>query len=229
MLQELRRFVERKRKNMEHDVIIYYANVNPLALEDVFSDKMKNVNKQRRNKILRCSHKIDQMRSLGAGLLLRYALEKQGLTYDDLQFGIDENGKGYLEDHKEVHYSITHGGDYVAVAIANTPIGVDIESIERFCGERGNKTIERVAKYAFSQEEIARLYDAQSFARIWTRKEAYTKAIGCGIATDLKLVDTQSDGFYSTVLEENYMCSVYSNVVSDKKEPINLVAIDFKK
>ena len=76
--------------------------------------------------------------------------------------------------------SISHSGDWLAVAVANMPIGVDIEMSGR------NRNFEALARFAFSPEEAARIsaldatQRATAFHQLWTLKEARGKRIGEG-------------------------------------------------
>ena len=67
-------------KSRENMITIYYATLTELEKSNIVSDKetlsciVEKVNKQRRNKILRCKNEKDKLRSLVAGLLLRFGL-----------------------------------------------------------------------------------------------------------------------------------------------------------
>lgn len=94
------------------------------------------------------------------------------------------NGKPILKDYPDIHFNISHSGKYVVCAVANVPVGVDIE---------GNRPINAaVAKRFFSAEENEWVSAAdnqsvqeQRFFRLWTLKEAYAKATGQGIALSI--------------------------------------------
>jgi 4'-phosphopantetheinyl transferase len=72
-----------------------------------------------------------------------------------------------------IHFNISHSANYVACAIADAPVGIDIE------GRR--KVNSAVAKRYFTAEEIAGLHSDEDFFKIWTFKEAFGKCTGEGL------------------------------------------------
>ncbi len=117
-----------------------------------------------------------------------------GLKYVDLQTAIEEydsafdyavaaraNGKPVFLEYPEVHFNLSHSGNYVVCAVAQCEVGVDIEG-----GRRIRPSIEN---RFFSEEECRWVCKADSeelhserFFRLWTLKEAYSKLTGEGIS-----------------------------------------------
>jgi 4'-phosphopantetheinyl transferase len=98
-----------------------------------------------------------------------------------------EHGKPYLVDYPEVAFNLSHSADKLAVAIANDcALGIDIEH----CKPR--KNLAALADKCFSEEELSywqqlpEHQQTQAFYQFWTRKEAFVKATGKGIALGLK-------------------------------------------
>lgn len=96
-------------------------------------------------------------------------------------------GKPYLVDYSELAFNLSHTGNHTAVAVAkNCQLGVDIEQ----CKPRTN--LADFVRKCFSVEEAAywqQLPDAEQqrqFYQFWTRKEAFVKATGFGIAVGLR-------------------------------------------
>lgn len=94
-----------------------------------------------------------------------------------------EHGKPYLADYPELAFNLSHSADIMVIAVGrNCRLGVDIE----YCKPRTN--LIGLADKCFAEEELAywnQLPDAQKlleFYRFWTRKEAFVKATGRGIA-----------------------------------------------
>ena len=83
-----------------------------------------------------------------------------------------------------LHFSVSHSDDQVAVAISTAPVGIDIERVAADCGWQA------IAAICFHSSERGLLQGAgggaarETFFEIWTRKEAYLKAIGTGLDTD---------------------------------------------
>jgi 4'-phosphopantetheinyl transferase len=88
----------------------------------------------------------------------------------------------------ELEHSVSHSGDLVAVAVARTPVGVDVEQLDgRVRPVGGDGDPEGLARLVFSDDERAALAAvppsdrARAFLIAWTRKEAVTKATGDGL------------------------------------------------
>lgn len=110
-------------------------------------------------------------RSLAAGLLLRAVLGASAAPETDA------HGKPTLPDGRQ--FNLSHAGDYAVLATANAAVGVDIER-ERPLDWR------HVAKRFLHPDEYAYLCAQPdplgAFFRIWTLKESYVKALGCGFS-----------------------------------------------
>ena len=83
-------------------------------------------------------------------------------------------------------FNMSHSGDVVLYAVARgRPVGIDVEYM------RPRSNFMRIAERFFSIEECEALYALpesdrpNAFYRCWTRKEAYVKARGDGIAAGL--------------------------------------------
>jgi 4'-phosphopantetheinyl transferase len=126
--------------------------------------------------------------------LLRKALAhvlKQPAT--EFQFEYTDSKKPYLPikyANKTVSFNISHSHGQALVAISlDRNIGIDIEKI------RSDVEYEKLALRFFSEAEHHELMQisaderARSFFAIWTRKEAFVKAIGKGIAFGLSEFD----------------------------------------
>ena len=83
-------------------------------------------------------------------------------------------------------FNLSHSGDLALIAIAaDANVGVDLESIQ----ERADYP--DIARHFLSSADLDQLSDcpprcyAEAFLGCWTRKEAYLKARGVGLAVDL--------------------------------------------
>ncbi|MEU6113459.1 4'-phosphopantetheinyl transferase superfamily protein [Streptomyces sp. NPDC047117] len=82
-----------------------------------------------------------------------------------------------------VHFSLSHTGGLALLGLAARPVGVDVERVP----DVGLVRDAAGALHPAEQEELAALPEAEraaAFARCWTRKEAYLKAIGEGLSGD---------------------------------------------
>lgn len=109
-----------------------------------------------------------------------------GLPPTALHFAPGENHKPILATAPELHYNVSHSGNWVLIAIAPVAIGVDVEKI------KPQFPFHEILDYSFSESEKAFVgrHPAQpaAFYRLWTRKEAFVKATAQGIDADFTRV-----------------------------------------
>lgn len=100
--------------------------------------------------------------------IVEYFLLKSLLKFNSFpDFSYTKNGKPFLDGF---HFSISHSGSVLVVAVGARELGVDIEKI----------TFKpNVAKYCFSPRELKRLNKSHDkplfFTKIFTKKEAFIK------------------------------------------------------
>ncbi len=86
----------------------------------------------------------------------------------------DENGKPRFPCVHEIYVSIAHTENYGAAAIADAPVGIDVEELT-VLDERKKALLERF----FANEDISAAKNdpaGREFYRFWTRREAAFKA-----------------------------------------------------
>lgn len=141
-------------------------------------------------------------------------------------FGTNRYGKPHLAwpPATNVHFNVSHTGPHALIAVGADALGVDIEQV------RADHPIDGLIDLACHREEqelLASLPPSQrnlEFYRLWTRKEAYCKAIGSGLQTALDAVHfsrlSNSDGV--RVLHDGALQDGW--VVRDIAAPIGCVA-----
>ena len=161
--------------------MIYQGIVNVSAINDF--DNVNNltdcVSAERKNRISKFLRDEDKIRSLAAELLLRHMLSTiYGINVAEIMFGADKYGKPYLIG-SELKFNITHSGDYVACAVGDADMGIDIEKISRM------ELPEVYSVFSGSEREminaLPRDIQADMFYRLWTLKESYVKKTGDGL------------------------------------------------
>ena len=171
-------------------VDVFFCETHGLSVAHV-SAMLSVLSPDERDRQERFAFAEDRRDYVAAHVLLRTALAtRQEMAPDRLRFGATPHGKPFLlppSDGVQVPaFSITHARGVVACAIASGGrIGVDAESVEA-CARAVD-----VARRVFSDAEAAaldRLPDRERAAHVcalWTLKEAYSKAIGLGLAQSL--------------------------------------------
>lgn len=116
------------------------------------------------------------------GALARYVLWREFGVPVNARIACGEFGKPYLPDYPEVHFNISHSGQFVACAVCSKPVGIDVQEITPYCPN--------VAARVCSKAELTQIENsgdkAAEFTKIWTRKEAYLKMLGVGIGVGLQ-------------------------------------------
>jgi 4'-phosphopantetheinyl transferase len=120
------------------------------------------------------------------GWLRRVLGEHLGIAPGEVRFAYGGNGRPILADRPGLHFSLSHAGDRVLCALAaRRRVGVDLTHV------RPRASDDAVARALLAPGEIAGLRAmppearAGAFHRCWTRKEAYVKARGEGLARPL--------------------------------------------
>jgi 4'-phosphopantetheinyl transferase len=122
-------------------------------------------------------------RFAAARLAVKYtAAAALGLAPAELDLAYKIGGRPFLRGFDQIDVSLTHTDDLIAVGISRTGrIGVDTEPVERVM------SFDLLQDHVCTAAEKAALAvlpeDEQSAAmlRLWTLKEAYTKALGQGL------------------------------------------------
>ena len=148
-------------------------------------------------KVMRYRFEEDKIRSaLGAWMMHRAFAE----DYPAERYEITRNAYGkpcyppHLLKKKPAYFNLSHAGDLVVLAKADTDLGVDVEQIRPVDFSR--------FRTVFSEEELRRIQQAaapqEAFFALWTKKEAFVKCIGKGM-TALGEYDEKADAFTYTV------------------------------
>lgn len=156
-------------------------------LERDVSPYLPYASAERRESVARFRHASDRSRSLWAELFARQRLaEAAGVS--PLEVGIAHDGKGKpFWPGGSLSVSLSHSGGYIAVAVGQDTVGVDVE--------KKRKAAPAVAKRWFRPEENALLETlseperTRMFFRLWTLKEAALKYAGEGLSGGLETVD----------------------------------------
>ena len=134
-------------------------------------------------------HDKDKTRFILCRGALRFLLGRyMGREAADIKFVLGKNYKPFVQTtgEHEFHYNVTHSGDWILIAIANTPVGIDTEYID------ADFSFTEVLPVCFKKDEINFIQKAKepipAFYLLWTRKEALTKATTKGIDNDLSFI-----------------------------------------
>lgn len=116
--------------------------------------------------------------SVGAGLLLYFALRKNGLQnrMDEIQKEI--HGKPFLPD-SGFFFNLSHSGNIALCAFGNVDLGADIQQIKKTVPQKTAKILSPQEKeYLKAKEGRGQV---EVFYKIWARKESLMKWDGRGL------------------------------------------------
>ena len=132
----------------------------------------------------------DRTRYATAHYYTRKILSKYlGLQPEKIRFAYNQYNKPALEENTKasgLRFNLSHSAEIALLAVANGfKVGADIELVKH------DKATEDIARRFFLSREVELLLNQpeqirdEAFLRIWTRKEAYIKARGEGMAIPL--------------------------------------------
>lgn len=172
----------------------------------------------RRQKIKEIRRREDRLRSIYAGLLLRYGFLQEGYSiqeWEQLQITYGENGKPTSVSYPEFCFSLSHSGEYVVCGVDRCQLGVDLQWMKPWNIN--------VAKRFFSTEEYERLCkitneeeQKKQFYRMWTAKESYVKLTGDGIGKGINQYITDEN--YQLIYDESKQRLAVMKIYEDIEE-----------
>ena len=171
----------------------YLLETSPLENEELFRKHYNTVSEYRKEKINRNKLLKDKILSLGAGILLDFALQKNyGLREKDMEYVSGKNGKPFFKNHPEIYFNISHSKSCVICSVSDNPTGCDTEKISTADLRIANRFFaEKEKNFVFSQKNNEE--QNESFYRIWTLKESYIKHTGKGLAQGLASFEFELD------------------------------------
>ena len=194
---------------------LYYLPIQNDRCDGNFNDLMQFISPAKKERIRKFRFSIDQKLSLYAELLVRIiACQSLQIENDNLEFSINEFGKPYLKDKPfNFYFNLSHTKSAVVAAVSNQEIGVDIE--------RKAETNLGIAFRFFTKSEYNYIDEfpdkrEERFYEVWTKKEAYIKFVGKGLAIPLNsfnVFDHKIASRIKTLHQDNYIISVCSDIV----------------
>ena len=116
--------------------------------------------------------------SLSALLCLHELLTLSDAAQNNLSICRTSNGKPYFAS-ADLFFSISHAENTVAVALSDTPVGIDIEFID------DHRDFISLSRRFFAPDEHKAISESNSptedFFALWTKKEALAKITGEGL------------------------------------------------
>lgn len=158
--------------------ICVVKNERPID-ESVFRFLLQYVQQEKRERILRQRVKQNADNMLVGDVLAKYMVKKVfGIPFTEQRISYGSYGKPYLTDYPNVHFNLSHSGQYVACAVCDVPVGLDIQTIVPYKAE--------VAHRVCNEKEVAQIEMAENpaieFTKVWAQKEAWVKLRGASLS-----------------------------------------------
>lgn len=153
-------------------------NIKALTEAD-FDRAFDNMSSERKTRCLRYKLMDDRRRMVFCDALLRELIKEQ-YSAEDNEISIISlpSGKPVAKVRgKEVFVSMSHSGDFVACAVSDTPVGIDLEVKREY-----KPTVYKALNEAEREFILKSKDEASAFFKVWTAKEAYVKLTGKGLA-----------------------------------------------
>jgi len=133
--------------------------------------------------------------TVGRGVLRSILARYLGQAPESLRFAYGARGKPAIAEpmSRDLHFNLSHSGEIALVAVSTgCRVGVDVEQLP------SATKIDRLRGLALCQAELTLLSRlsgtarSRVFAELWSRKEAYVKADGRGLAGRLCRLDASA-------------------------------------
>ena len=163
---------------------LLFTDTSPLAEPRLWDRALACSLPARRDYALAYRFPKDQRLSLAAGLLLCRMLLDEGLAPEKAGMEFSHAVKPALPGHPGWHFSLAHSGSMAVCMLGRAPCGVDVETEASFARYE--------PEHILAPDELALLACTAGanrpalLARLWTRKEAFLKCLGIGLAMEPK-------------------------------------------
>lgn len=198
---------------------IYVLNI--AECESVLSALLPKISEKRSVAAQRVAikNKNASLEKIASEVLLAYSL-KQTLP---LSYKLQKNGKPYIPTLP--FFNISHSFPFVACAVSNKEVGVDVEKVSRMKTTLSRQILSDT-EYKNS-ETVSGAKLLQLLCEKWVRKEAYLKMLGIGLKrsmTDLTFVGDElvgEDVFSRVYNVEGHLLSFCRS----EKVPVSIITV----
>ncbi len=160
-----------------------------------FAQLLAYLSPEERHRSATIQHALTQRNFVVGRGCLRHLLGRHlGQGPASLRFTYGPQGKPSLEsDNSRLKFNLSHSGDYVAIAIADVNLGIDLERI------RALNSLPALCERCLTPREQIRVLTLPKpqatlqFFRYWTVKEAYVKGVGLGLSQPMGEIEVHLD------------------------------------
>ena len=209
---------------------LYYLPINTLINKLTFNKLLSFISIENKEQIKRYHFDIDKKLKLYSDVMVRIIVcQMFGLNNSEIVFEKEEHGKPYIKGVNNFHYNISHTRNAIVIAVSEFSVGVDIEKIKKTDLKIANRF------FTINEREYINQNDQEKdklFYEIWTKKEAYIKYIGKGLAMSLNsfdVLDSKISNHIYTFEKDDYIISTCSEYQYQKHKIIELIENQVEK
>ena len=202
---------------------IYIVEISSVIDTQVMEKLLKYVSDTKRKAINNFRFDIDKKLSLYSDCIVRKtACDLLKIGNDKINYVFNEYGKPHIADFPDFYFNISHTRNAIAAVFSDSEIGIDVEKIE--------ENEPDIAKNFFKSEEYDYIYSKSEhcnrrFYEIWTKKEAYVKFLGKGLAVPLDSFSVlNSEPVISSLEMSKYYVSLCSETLDINSFEINIIS-----
>jgi len=155
---------------------VAYSDIEELNLKRAYP----LLSDERKYKVSQFRFDKDKKLSCGAYLLLMKLLEENNII--NPLFEKEKYDKPYISNYPNIHFNMSHSGEYVACVISDGNVGIDIEYND-------DEIDLNIAKNYFFNNEYKNIMKSENpsneFFKYWVLKESYMKYTGLGFNLNL--------------------------------------------
>jgi 4'-phosphopantetheinyl transferase len=174
-----------------------------------YTELIRVVGQERKKRINNARFDYDKRIILFSELLLRKVIsEHLGIDAYSLDIKYSPFGKPCIEKYEYLNFSASHTRSAIVFVLADSRIGIDIESIIT------DRDISFIANYFTQAEKEQVLENCNSNRKtieIWTRKEAYLKALGIGLNRPLNTFSVLCNNHFLTFNSGDDVVSIFAD------------------
>ncbi|WP_254552485.1 4'-phosphopantetheinyl transferase superfamily protein [Kitasatospora sp. MMS16-BH015] len=184
------------RSVQEYGTALVYAHLDDWRPDRAAGPRLQRLLGRDWAKYLELTHLDVRIRFAASRILLKTAVGRLfGVGPEEVELGYRDKGRPFIRGNDSVDVSISHTDGLLLVGLSTQgQIGVDVEPADRELYDQG------LARHLCTETELKRVealpYELRNaeLLRIWTLKEAYTKAIGTGLMSSFGSFSVDGSG-----------------------------------
>jgi 4'-phosphopantetheinyl transferase len=177
---------------LKNNIYVWYIDIN----EEIYSLSLKQINilnKTEKVKFDSFKFEEDKSRFIVSHIALRKIINQYtNIPLNLIKFKYSKSNKPYLKNRlkNKLFFNLSHSHNKAVIAISDVEVGVDIEHIN------DSFDVYELTNIIFSSDEKkyfgklnTHIEKQNYFYTIWTKKEAYLKALSIGLVDNLNKIN----------------------------------------